>query len=142
MRTYLHEIMGLRKGGNLPDSLPHGQFWTVDDPDDPNRLLRPQWDEWGPNKGGWLQDVAIKVRSRGHKYSNAMKPEALKLLTLPAIQHAIETSYETMRARYKLEQDEEQKQERLRLSRHKGRKVNVRAHLFLSHTLAPTSASR
>ncbi|KAH9947974.1 hypothetical protein B0H21DRAFT_708137 [Amylocystis lapponica] len=60
VRTCLHELMGITKNTNLPEPLAAGRFWTHDDPNDPDRLLRPRWDEWNENKLVWLREMQVQ----------------------------------------------------------------------------------
>ncbi|KAH9927897.1 hypothetical protein B0H21DRAFT_763021 [Amylocystis lapponica] len=72
VRACLYGYMGITKATPPPEPLPDGRFWTEDDPESPDRLLRPHWDEWSENQVAWLREMVHAVQDKGYKYSNSM----------------------------------------------------------------------
>ncbi|KAH9950629.1 hypothetical protein B0H21DRAFT_686457 [Amylocystis lapponica] len=123
VRACLYGYMGITKATPPPEPLPDGRFWTEDDPESPDRLLRPHWDEWSENQVAWLREMVHAVQDKGYKYSNSMTSEKIAAVPISTIEAAIEASYESMRQRYKaLHQPLTDQQERARQNRRKGRK--------------------
>ncbi|OBZ73171.1 hypothetical protein A0H81_06974 [Grifola frondosa] len=116
--------MGTTKNGNPPEPLKNGRFWTEEDVNSPDRLLRPNWDSWADNRSVWLREVTQLIRDRGPHWSNEMTAEELRDVPMQTLHEAIKAFFETTAKRYKINmhKTESERHEKSRVNRRKARK--------------------
>ena len=120
-RSSLLSFMGIFSTESLPVPLPRDEgFWerTVDfvgppieglpEGDDPDGwYLRPDWTaSWHDNAEVWGLKVINRIKLYGHQYSSSLTAADLALIPTDRISKAVETVFNGLAERYKLETSE------------------------------------
>lgn len=137
-------LLGVTKKAKPPTPLKQG-FWTTEDDNDPNRLLRPRWDDgWEANREGWSLEAIQKVKQDGRRWSTSLSQQMLDVLPADLVEKGLSTSFNTWAKRYRDQRDKDA-EARLKIkiaNRRRARKhtvsiwfgyAGVHTHLICSH---------
>ncbi|KAH9854263.1 hypothetical protein C2E23DRAFT_726787 [Lenzites betulinus] len=107
VRAVFIGLMGVTKKARPPPVIKQG-FWTVQDPNDPTRLLRPRWDDgWDDNRVGWVIEAVQTVKQDARRWSSALPQQMLDVLPEDVIESGLESSFNTWAKRYRTLRDKD-----------------------------------
>lgn len=95
IRAVFIGLLGIMKKAKPPAPLKQG-FWTVEDANDPSRVLRPQWDDgWEANREGWALEAVQMVRQNARWWTASLPQQVLDVLPTDVIESGLSTSFNT-----------------------------------------------
>ncbi|GBE80095.1 hypothetical protein SCP_0212980 [Sparassis crispa] len=103
VRAAMYHLIGIDSKTVPPSSLHEGVFWSGEVGDE-NRALRPNWETWNVNKVAWVREIVQKIQTDGMCWHSGLTSEQLQNMAMSDIEVAINSVWETMRARVKASQ--------------------------------------
>ena len=115
---------------DIPEPLGELPTWTSQNPVDPERMLRPVWDQWGLNEKTWVPEVVKKIKTQGATFyspHHSFDMNAyLATLTESDVKNAVHTYWLTLSGKWKFARKTADERDSVAISkRRKGRQNNV-----------------